>query len=309
MSSLRAVFAGRNILLVLAILLGLFASRWAPLFKPAIVPVLGVIMTLACLGVEERVFSPARSLALSSLVGFLMNYLILSGIILLLAELFIKDREIYTGFVVIAAVPPAVAVAPFTQMLGGDTVFSLRAAVGAYLGGLIAAPVIALGFLDVALIPPGKIAEIVLLLIILPVVLSRILIKTGAAGSVEPVRGLLTNLGFFVVVYTVVGLNRDIIFGRPDALGPVVLVAFLTTFVLGSLIGRLARALGLKSGLGVSLTLVGTMKNYGLSAAIALTLFSEHTALPATVSIVFMILYFVWLSMVGPERVRETRVP
>jgi BASS family bile acid:Na+ symporter len=45
----------------------------------------------------------------------------------------------------------------------------------------------------------------------------------------------------------------------------------------------------------ISLVLLGTNKNTGLAAGLALALFGDRTALPATVSTIFMIVYIVWL--------------
>jgi BASS family bile acid:Na+ symporter len=44
-----------------------------------------------------------------------------------------------------------------------------------------------------------------------------------------------------------------------------------------------------------SLVLLGTLKNYGIAGGLALALFSKKTAIPATVSSVFMIVYIIWL--------------
>jgi BASS family bile acid:Na+ symporter len=44
-----------------------------------------------------------------------------------------------------------------------------------------------------------------------------------------------------------------------------------------------------------SLVLLGTLKNYGLAAGLSLALFSEQTAVPATVSSIFLIIYIIWL--------------
>jgi BASS family bile acid:Na+ symporter len=45
-----------------------------------------------------------------------------------------------------------------------------------------------------------------------------------------------------------------------------------------------------------SLVLLGTQKNTGLAAGLALALFSEKTAVPATISTIFSLVYFIWLS-------------
>ena len=43
------------------------------------------------------------------LISLLLNYLVLGGIILLMARWLIDDSELWAGFAIIAAVPPAVA--------------------------------------------------------------------------------------------------------------------------------------------------------------------------------------------------------
>jgi BASS family bile acid:Na+ symporter len=45
-----------------------------------------------------------------------------------------------------------------------------------------------------------------------------------------------------------------------------------------------------------SLVLLGTQKNTVLAAGLALTLFTKKTAVPATISTIFMLVYIIWLS-------------
>jgi bile acid:Na+ symporter, BASS family len=59
----------------------------------------------------------------------------------------------------------------------------------------------------------------------------------------------------------------------------------------------LCRWQGLEQSLIISLVLLGTLKNYGLSGGLALTLFSTQTSAPSAVSTVFMIVYIIWLNV------------
>jgi len=77
----------------------------------------------------------------------------------------------------------------------------------------------------------------------------------------------------------------------------VFLVALVSIFLLGFAIDRIGRLLRVGPPKRLSLVLLGTHKNTGLAAGLALTLLGERTALPATVSTVFMIVYIVWLSL------------
>jgi BASS family bile acid:Na+ symporter len=87
--------------------------------------------------------------------------------------------------------------------------------------------------------------------------------------------------------------------GQPLLIAPVALIALASTFLLGFGIEAIGRLLGVGREKMISLMLLGTHKNTGLAAGLALTLFSDKTALPATVSTIFMIVYLIWLSLKG----------
>jgi len=61
------------------------------------------------------------------------------------------------------------------------------------------------------------------------------------------------------------------------------------------IIERVGDLLRIKPKTLTSLILLGTLKNYGLAGGLALALFSKQTAVPATVSVIFMIVYIIWL--------------
>jgi BASS family bile acid:Na+ symporter len=82
---------------------------------------------------------------------------------------------------------------------------------------------------------------------------------------------------------------------QPFSLLPVVCIAAASTFLLGWIIEGIARMLHIEKATIVSLVLLGTLKNYGLSGGLALSFFDQKTALPSTVSVIFMIIYIIWL--------------
>jgi BASS family bile acid:Na+ symporter len=156
-------------------------------------------------------------------------------------------------------------------------------------------PLIALGFLGSGFVQPLKLFIIMFELIIAPLILSRILIWTNMARRIEPYKGTITNWSFFIVSYTIVGLSRGIFLGHPLSLVPVALIAVASTFFLGLVIEKLGGVLRIDPKTLTSLILLGTLKNYGLAGGLALALFSKWTAVPATVSVIFMIVYIIWL--------------
>jgi len=146
-------------------------------------------MTLSTTGISGGAFRSPRSVLVPSLGGIAMNYVLLAGFILGLNFLLIRDEALRSGFIILAAVPPAVAVIPFTGFLNGNSTFSLIGSIGCYVGALIIMPLIALGFLGSSFVEPLKLLIIMVELIIMPLILSRILIWTGMAVRIEPVKG------------------------------------------------------------------------------------------------------------------------
>ena len=260
-------------------------------------------MTLSLTGVRRDILRSGRGLWVPALTGLLLNFVMLGGVILGLSFLMISEPAIQDGFVLLVAVPPAIAVIPFTDFLKGNTGFSLVATVACYLGALIITPLIALGFLGSGFVEPWSLILVIVELIVAPLLVSRILLWTSMARRLEPVKGAITNWSFFVVMYTIVGLNREMFLHRPLALVPVAIIALASTFLLGWIIEKVGRWRGLDRATLTSLVLLGTLKNYGIAGGLALTLFSRKTALPATVSSVFMIVYIIWLDFKKQEPV------
>jgi bile acid:Na+ symporter, BASS family len=297
----------RDFLLLAALAAGLAVGGGARYTEAAVLPLLAVVMTLATMGVEGRVFRSPRSLATPFLAGLLLNFVVLGGMLLVLSSLLISDRAFVKGFIILAAAPPAVAVIPFAVLLRGNSSFALIGAIGCYLGALIIMPVTAVAFLGMAVIQPWRLLIILLQLILAPLMASRVLLWTGASQRLEPVKGTLTNWSFFLISYTIVGLNRDLFLYQTLSLAPVALIALASTFALGAVIAAAARRLGADPPTVVSLVLLGTLKNYALAGGLALTLFDRYHAVPAAVSTVFMIVYIIWLGFKGRRLLKRER--
>jgi BASS family bile acid:Na+ symporter len=258
-------------------------------------------MALSTMEIENAVFRRPRSLLFPALLGIIMNYIILGNLIIGMAALTIQDEEIWTGFVLLAAVPPAVAVIPFSGFLRGNGLLSLFGTVGAYLGALAIMPLIAVGLLSAVAFDPFKLLLIILELIVLPLAASRLLLQRGLKERINPYRGTITNWSFFLVLYTMIGLNRDIIIGQALGLLPVVSIAITSMFILGPLIEWVLGLFHIPRETRTSLVLLGTLKNQGMAGGLALALFSQEAALPAAVNTVVMTGYIIWLDFRTPR--------
>jgi BASS family bile acid:Na+ symporter len=285
----------RNFMLLMAGVLGLLLPQASPLTEFLTLPALAIVMTLSIMGVSGSVFRSPRSLILPAILGILMNYGVLAGFILGTSALIIREEDIWSGFIILASVPPAVAVIPFTEYLDGNSNYSLFGIIGAHLGAMIIIPLIVLRFLGTTSLDLGRVPIITLLLIVVPLMLSRLLIRKSLAEKIEPMKGTITNWSFFVVFYTIIGLNHDILVQQPIRLAPVAVIAVASTFLLGLIIEWVGRLFRVDEKIVTSLVLLGTIKNYGLAGGLALFLFSKQTAIPATVSTVFMFVHIIWL--------------
>ena len=258
-------------------------------------PALALVMMLATINVPNDYFLNPRAILKPSLAGILMTYVILSGAILLVSALLIHDKNLWIGFVLIAAVPPAVAVIPFTAILEGNVSATLSGTVASYLTALLIMPLMFWIFIGTGFDDPYKLVRIMLLLIVLPLVLSRMIIYFNWQDRFAPVRGLLTDWGFFIVLYSIIGVNRDLIFSQPLSILPVAGVVFATTFVLGWAIQKTCVLFKVDKKNIISLILQGTLKNQGIAGGLAIALFEKEVALPSAVYSIFMILYIMWL--------------
>lgn len=292
---LRKLLCDRNVIMLLGLIIGLAWGGAASWTEPLTLPGLALVMTLSTMGISGSLFRPVGNVVNTALAGIAMSYAVFAGVILALNLLFVKDPALRTGFVLLAAVPPAVAVIPFTLFLRGNAAFSLIGTIGAYLGGLVIMPLITICFIGADFLNPFKVILVLAELIVVPLIASRILMWAGLDRRLEPVRGSIINWTFFVFNYTVVGLNRDVFLHKPLSLIPLVLIAFASTFLLGWVIEKAGNLMRIDPEIRTSLVLLGTLKNYGIAGGVALALFNKEATMPSTVSAILMILYIVWL--------------
>lgn len=285
----------RNFILTLALITGFAVGEGAGRAEGLLVPALALVMTLATTTITTRDLIGLRDRPGTILSSLLLSYLVMGGSILLLGWWLVEDSDLWAGLVVLAAVPPAVAVVPFSYLLGADTRFSLAGLIATYLLALAIMPGLLVLFLDVDFLDPVRLLVILGQLVVLPLVLSRVLLVSGLGRRMERWRGPVINWCFFLVVFTIIGINREVLLTNPEASVRIAIIAVATNFALGYGIEYAARLLGMDRRTGISWLLFGTKKNYGLASVIALTLLGKTAAIPGAVFVVFATLHFVWL--------------
>ncbi|MCF8041697.1 MAG: hypothetical protein K9K65_05630 [Desulfarculaceae bacterium] len=296
MQRIWAMIRDRNFVFLSALVCGLAVGHGAQYTKSLVVPALAVVMTLATLSISGQVFRHPRVLIRPALTGLILSYLLQGGVILLLAWWLVDEPAYFQGLVVLAAVPPAVVVMPLAVVLDGDPDYSLVALSGAYLGGLVLIPLTFLAFFGGEHLFRHELFLIVLLLIAAPMAISRLILWRGWEGPIMRWRGGITNWGFFLALYTIVGLNRQVFLHEPLALLHLVFLAVASSILLGELVLWLARRRGVRLRRAKALMMIASMKNYGLASGLCLALFGSAAAVPTTVATIIFVPYLLWLS-------------
>src|SRR5512145_464495 len=147
MSFIKDLASSSNLLFIAALFLGIFLPQAASVTSFLILPALTVILTLTLLRFPRGFFRKPKKLVPATLLGNLMNYIILGNIIILGSIFLIRDEKIWIGMVLVAAMPPAVAILSLGEKILADQLLTYAGFAGTYVAAFILAPLIGIAFL------------------------------------------------------------------------------------------------------------------------------------------------------------------
>jgi bile acid:Na+ symporter, BASS family len=296
----------RNFVFVGALVLGLAAPGAAAYLQPLLFPALALVIMISALAIGPEAFRSAKSVLANGFIGIGVNYVLMTGVILAAGWFLISDAQLRTGFILVAAIPPAVAVIPFAEMLGGDRTLSLFGVVGGFAAAFLLLPLITLVFIGSDILEPGRLVLILTGLIIVPFLVSRLLRAVRLDTALAPYKGRVTNLCFGIVFYIMVAANHDSIVRHTSILVPPIAVGLLVMVLSGGIVSAVCRLFSVNRQTRISLVLLATLKNYAVSAGLGLLLFSERTALPSVIMTIIMIPYIIIFDLVdGPRKKKD----
>lgn len=290
------LLANRNVVLVMAVVAGILLGGYAHIFEPWMLIILAVVMTFSTTGISTKLLTSPRKIYKPFFAGILLNYVLYGSVLLLLSYWLIDDRTIFYGMVVIAATPPGVAIIPFSAILKGDINYSIVATLGAFLASIGLAPLIVSWFAGSEGIQPLDLFYLMIKLILVPLLLSRLLLLKPIFRYILPLRGKIVDWGFALIIYTAVGLNRDVFFEAPRALFSSSLVLFISIFVLGYAWEYMVIKTTGNKVLAISQSMLATVKSSGFAAVTALSLFGTRAAIPSAALAIFVLGYLLSLS-------------
>ena len=292
------IILNRNFILVLAVILGLLIGDWATLLKDYTFYILAIVMTFSTTGISTKAMFPLKEMFVPMLLGSFLNYVVFGVVIISVSYWLMPTPELFLGFVVIASTPPGVAVIPFSHILDGDLKYAIVGTLGAFISSLFFAPLIVSLFSNVdGGIDPLQLFITMVQLVLLPLLISRLLLWEPIKPTVEKIRGRIVDWGFALIIFTAVGLNRQVFFSNFDILLLVSLVLFIGIFGLGWFYEWFSKKIGISAPVAVTQNLLVTIKSSGFAVVTALTLFGTEAAIPSAVMAIFVLMYLLYLSI------------
>ena len=286
MIQIKAVGIVQKILLSFSVMVGLgiifgFISGGFPQFNSEIATIalfIAMTFSLQQISIRKTVQQASKKVML---LAFIVHFILLSGIILLCGSFF--PSPLWEGFVVMAAVPPAVAVVPITKVLRGNVQQTIVSLSFLFLIALVLTPVILLIFLGEK-VAFWRMVETVVEFIVFPLLLSRLLRKVSLSSKQN---SMIVNMCFFIVMFAIVGLNRMALVQDIWLLAILTLVIMIRTIGTALLVFVIGEKKKKDRGIIIPLALFASFKNDGLGLLIAASILPPLASVPFIIAIIF----------------------
>lgn len=286
--------------MISSLLLGFFYNEYAIFIKPYLVYVLTLMMAFSLQRVSGKLFMDLKLIYIG-FQGLIINFLIFGSVLMLLAFLLFYDNmPIFAGFIFIAVSPPGVVIVPFVLKMKGDVDWSVIAVVFGYFASLLIIPLTFL-FLpsDYKSMSAFSLFGLLFWSIIAPFILSRLL-RFPLLVKFSKHNGRIIDLLFFILIYTVIGVNQDLIRLEPRLLMGVSAVLVVTLFGGAFVVGRVMKKRMFTQGRIVASQLMFGVKNNGFSAILAISAGSTMGAMPSVVLSVVLLSFLVLFPFLVP---------
>jgi len=283
-SKIKAVFSSLTFFILIGMILGLFIGGF-PVYTSEIATaslMIAMIFSLTNVKISQLDFKKEGK---NFIVSLALNFGFLSSFILLLGLFF--PKEIWNGFVVMAAVPPAIMIAPLTRVIKGNISLSFFSLSAIYLVSIFFTPVLIFIFSSEVINVYGLLQNI-FLLIVLPLLISRLIMKINIS---EKRIHFITNVCFFILVFSIMGKNQSFLLYKSYILVFLFIAMFVRTFAIGSLVLYLGRKCGISKGDTISFSLFASFKNEGLALLITFSLFNAPSSIPPAIALILELLW------------------
>lgn len=225
---------------------------------------------------------------------------ILSTVITLAVGLF-YSKDIWSGWVILAAVPCAISVVSSTVLMKGDVKLITLSLTMIYLVAIVLTPLISFALIGDS-IDPFDIFKYVILFILIPFLVSRPLKKLNIPSNWNTV---FINIAFFV--FTMIGFGRaKLLFTSNIDLAAWVFIGTIIRIAASQLILEFTfRKMGVGRNDRIPYSLLLYWKNSGLALTLTMLLIPGNSSVlaPAIVSMVAEQIYFMFITWYYDKKV------
>lgn len=284
-------------MMAIGLVLGLATGGFPDYTKEISMASLALLMTLSLSTVSLTEAKGRESLKHAG-ASLVINYGLLTGLLLVISMFFSDDYR--WGWILMAAAPSAISVVPFTTVLGGETVKALYSTAANYVAAIAIMPLMVWLLIGSGVSIESLIYSL-LLLIVLPMAASRGVMRLKVS---KPLNTSMINISFAVLIFAVTGSNREAFFTELGVVLAISIACVVRTFGIGLGTEWALRLAKVSKATRVSYVLFASYKNLGLTATLALALFVPLVAVPATICIVFEVLWMIFLLRYYPKVVK-----
>lgn len=251
--------------------------------KPAIIPLLSLIMFSMGLTLSVEDFKRALSMPKLIISGLLLQYTIMPLTALAVAMLFQLDSALSIGLILLGACPGGTASNVITYLARGNVALSISLTSISTLLAILLTPLITLLLADAAInVPAGKMLLSILTMVILPVGFGLGLNHyfSQRIKTIEAYLPLVAVTAIVIIIAIITALNVS----QLSQLGISLLLAVALHNLFGLFAGySSAKLLGYSSKECRTLAIEVGMQNSGLAVALAIKHFSAAAALPGAI--------------------------
>jgi BASS family bile acid:Na+ symporter len=251
--------------------------------KPAIVPLLTIIMFSMGLTLSIDDFKRALSMPRLIITGLVLQYSIMPFAALAIATFFQLDPALTIGMILVGTCPGGTASNVITYLARGNVALSISLTSISTILAIVLTPAITLLIADTSIqVPAARMFVSILYIVIFPVALGLALKHFFAyrIKTVEHYLPLIAVAAIVLIIAIITALNAK----QFSQIGITVLLAVVLHNAIGLLTGYgSARLMGYAARECRTLAIEVGMQNSGLAVALAIKHFSAAAALPGAI--------------------------
>ena len=228
-------------------------------------------------------------------VNFVCCFGICTGFTLLTGLLFIDDQALWTGWVMLSAVPCAISVVPSALFLKADPKLAVLSLTVIYVIAIALTPLTTHTLIGNS-VNPLEVLRYILMFILIPFVLT---IPIKRLHLKQAPKTLFINLMMFILVFVGLGSRQEFVFSEPMVVLSLVIACMFRIFLVSTVLVYGMRKMKCNRDTGLNYVTFCYWKNSGMSASLTMGLFAAtmpEAVLPCVVSLIVEAVWFAILT-------------